>query len=67
MIWFRVFLAGLAVIAIGLVKALRSRKPDMFLANGGMVAATGFMGFRKWTAAAISGGLDQKEACLLLM
>ena len=39
MIWFALFLAGIVVVLIGLVKAVRSRKPDLLMANGGILAA----------------------------
>jgi len=67
MIWFSIFLVGLVIIAYGLVKALRSRKPDMWMANGGMVMAIGFMGFSKWPAEVIPDSMDQKAAGLMLM
>ena len=67
MIWFGAFLAGVVIIAYGLVKALRSRKPDMWMANGGFVAAIGFMGFSTWPVEVVPSGMDQKAAGLMLM
>ena len=67
MIWFALFLAGIVVVLIGLVKAVRSRKPDLLMANGGILAAVGFLGFSTWPSGIIPTGLDQKSTGLLLM
>ena len=67
MIWFGIFLAGIVVVLIGLVKAVRSRKPDLLMANGGVLAAIGFMGFSKWPVEVTPAGMDQKAMGLLLM
>ena len=65
MAWFVVFLAGLLVVAYGLFRALRSRKPDLWMASGGMIAAIGFIGFSRWPAAVIPAGMDQKSAAFM--
>ena len=64
MIWFGIFLSGLVILVFGLGKALRSRQPDMWMANGGIVTAIGFMGFSRWPEEAIPVGMDQKSAGL---
>ena len=67
MIWFGIFLSGLVILVFGLGKALRSRQPDMWMVNGGIVTAIGFMGFSRWPEEAIPVGMDQKSAGLILM
>lgn len=61
MVWFGIFLGGLVIVLIGLVKALRTRKPDMLMLNGALVAAIGFMGFDDWPAAVIAPGTPRRE------
>lgn len=64
-VWFITFLAGLLLVAYGLIRALRSRKPDLWMANGGMIAAIGFIGFSRWPAAVIPAGMNQQSAAFM--
>ncbi|MGV3638574.1 MAG: DUF3592 domain-containing protein [Flavobacteriales bacterium] len=66
MVWFILFTAGLCIIAIGLFRAIRSRRPDMLMLNGGVLAFIGFMGYDAWPTYAVLGGMDQKAASRIL-
>lgn len=50
MIWFGIFLLGLGIVGWGRVKALRTRKPDMLMLNGAIIAFVGSIGQAHWPA-----------------
>lgn len=67
MVWFSVFLLGLGSIIYGFIRAIRTQKPDLYMLNGGFVAAIGFMGYSRWPALPLIHDLPQKQAAFLLL
>lgn len=60
MIWFGLFMLGLGLVAFGLLRALRTRRPDQYMMGGGLLAALGFIGYDTWPAAILKG-MERKE------
>lgn len=57
--WFILFLLGIAIVCTGLVKALRTRQPDMLMLIGGVVAFIGLIGSEHWPVGAVLGSMPR--------
>jgi hypothetical protein len=66
MIWFILFIVGWCVIAFGLYRAIRTRRPDMLMMNGGVLVIIGFMGYDAWPTGLVPTDVDQKQASRIL-